>query len=101
MLSLRKRNDKARVRRIRPRSKWLEGRVVLSTFHVNTFADTVAVNLKTGKDASGHVSLRSAIMAADANPKSSDTIVLPAGTYNLTIPPTGDDGPPAAISTSW
>ena len=28
--------------------------------------DTVAVNLKTGKDATGHISLRSAIMAADA-----------------------------------
>ena len=93
MLSFRKRNDKARVRRLRAAVEALEGRVVLSTFHVNTFADTVAVNLKTGQDASGHVSLRSAIMAADANPNSSDTIVLPAGTYNLTIAPTGDDGP--------
>ena len=92
MLSFRKRNDKARMRRLRPALEALEGRVVLSTFHVNTFADTVAVNLKTGKDATGHVSLRSAIMAADANPNSSDTIVLPAGTYNLTIAPTGNDG---------
>ena len=74
-------------------SKPLEGRVVLTTFHVNTFADTVAVNLHTGRDSTNHVSLRSAIMAADANPNSSDTIVLPAGTYNLTIAPTGDDGP--------
>ena len=32
-------------------------------------------------------------MAADANPNSSDTIVLPAGTFNLTIAPTGNDGP--------
>ena len=93
MLSFRKRNDKARVRRLGPALEALEGRVVLSTFHVNTFADTVAVNLKTGRDATGHVSLRSAIMAADANPKSSDTIVLPAGTFNLTIAPTGNDGP--------
>jgi len=38
----------------------LESRMVLSTFKVNTLLDTVAVNLKTGKDASGHVSLRSA-----------------------------------------
>ena len=91
MLSFRKRNDKARVRRLRPRLEGLEGRVVLSTFHVNTTLDTVAVNLKTGKDASGDISLRSAIMAADANPKS-DTIVLPAGTFTLTIPPTGGDG---------
>ncbi len=91
MLSFRKRNDKARVRRLRPAHEGLEGRVVLSTFHVNTTLDTVAVNLKTGKDASGNISLRSAIMAADANPKS-DTIVLPAGTFTLTIPPTGGDG---------
>ena len=40
--------------------------------------DTVAVNLKTGKDASGHVSLRSAIMAADAK-GGSNKIILPAG----------------------
>ena len=91
MLSFRKRDDKARVRRLRPRLEGLEERVVLSTFKVNTFADTVAVNLKTGKDASGNVSLRSAIMAANANPKS-DTIILPAGTFDLTIPPTGGDG---------
>src|SRR5271157_5741046 len=91
MLSFRKRNDKARVRRLRPTLEGLEGRVVLSTFHVNTTLDTVAVNLKTGKDASGHISLRSAIMAANAKP-SSDTIVLPAGTFKLTIPPTGGDG---------
>ena len=93
MLSFRKRNDKARVRRLRAAVEALEGRVVLTTFHVNTFADTVAVNLKTGRDSTNHVSLRSAIMAADANPNSSDTIILPAGTYNLTIAPSGDDGP--------
>ena len=57
MLSFRKRNDKARVRRLRPRLEGLEERVVLSTFKVNTFADTMAVNLKTGKDASGNISL--------------------------------------------
>ena len=91
MLSFRRRNDKARVRRLSPRLEGLEERVVLSTFKVNTFSDTVAVNLKSGKDASGNISLRSAIMAADANPKS-DTIVLPAGTFTLTIPPTGGDG---------
>ncbi len=44
--------------RMRPRLEALEGRVVLSTFRVNTMLDTVAVNLKSGKDASGHVSLR-------------------------------------------
>ena len=68
----------------------LEDRVVLSTFRVNTTLDTVAVNLKTGKDASGHISLRSAIMAADAKPNA-DTIIVPAGTFTLTIPGTGED----------
>ena len=72
---------------------WLEGlehRVVLSTFHINTTLDTVAVNLQNGKDASGHISLRSAIMAANAKPNA-DTIVVPAGTYMLTIPGAGED----------
>ena len=80
-------------RHLRLRLDVLEARLTPSTFHVNTTLDTVAVNLKTGKDASGHISLRSAIMAADANPNLSDTIVLPAGTFNLTIAPSGNDGP--------
>ncbi len=77
--------------RLRPRLEWLEGRVVLSTFHVNTTLDTVAVNLKTGTDASGHVSLRSAIMAADAK-GGSNKIILPAGDFTLTIPAASGDG---------
>ena len=80
-------------RHLRLQLDQLEARLTPSTFHVNTTLDTVATNFKTGKDASGEISLRSAIMAADANPKSSDTIILPAGTFNLTIAPTGDDGP--------
>ena len=74
----------------RPMLEGLETRVVLWTFRVNTTLDTVAVNLKTGKDASDHISLRSAIQAADAKPNA-DTIILPAGTLTLTIPPTGND----------
>ena len=46
--------------RSRPGLELLEQRVTPSTFHVNSLLDTVAVNLKTGKDASGHISLRSA-----------------------------------------
>jgi hypothetical protein len=91
VLNKRRADDKRVKTSIRPGLETLEGRVVLSTFNVNTFSDTVAVNLKTGKDASGHVSLRSAIMAADAN-SNADTINLPAGTYKLTIAPTGVDG---------
>ena len=51
----------------------------------------MAVNLKTGKDASGHVSLRSAIMAADAK-GGNNKIILPAGDFTLTIPAASGDG---------
>ena len=73
-----------------PRLEALEQRLQLSTFKVNTTLDTVAVNLHTGKDASGHISLRSAIMAADAN-RGSSTIIVPAGTFELTIPGANED----------
>ena len=84
----RQKNVKRSASRIHPRLEWLEDRVVLSTFKVNTTLDTVAVSLKTGKDASGHISLRSAIMAADAH-GGKNTIILPNGTFSA------DDQPPA------
>src|SRR5262245_5509563 len=77
------------VRRL-PELEGLEGRVVLSTFKVNTMLDTVAVNLHNGKDATGHISLRSAIQAADAR-GGSNTIILPKGTLTLTIPGANED----------
>jgi len=61
MLRLSMRNGKARRRGQRPQLEGPEARVTPSTFRVNTLLDTDAVNLKTGKDSSGHVSLRSAI----------------------------------------
>ena len=73
--------------------------MVLSTFKVNTTLDTVAVNLKNGKDASGHISLRSAIMAADAH-GGKNTIILPSGTFTLTIAGAGEETTPPATSTS-
>ena len=73
-----------------PSLEALEQRLQLSTFKVNTTLDTLAVNLHTGKDASGHISLRSAIMAADAHGGSS-TIIVPAGTFKLTIPGADED----------
>src|SRR5580704_2346604 len=75
---------------MRPSPECLEARLVLSTFKVNTLLDTVAVNLKTGKDASGHISLRSAIEAANSRPNS-DTILLPAGTIKLTLAGANED----------
>jgi hypothetical protein len=73
-----------------PRLERLEGRFVLSTFQVNTTLDTVAVDLQTGKDAAGHISLRSAIMAADSR-GGSNTINLPGGAYTLTIAGANED----------
>ena len=70
-----KRNSVARVnasrsQRHRLRCELLESRRVLATFAVTTTNDTVAVNLLTGEDASGTVSIRSAIMAANSQPGS-------------------------------
>ncbi len=73
-----------------PTIERLEDRVVLSTFKVNTPLDTVATNLKTGKDSSGHISLRSAIEAANAKPNG-DTIILPPATIGFTIAGSGEN----------
>jgi hypothetical protein len=81
----------ARTAHGRRKTKWrpglesLEIRLAPAVFAVNTTLDTVAANLITGKDAMGHISLRSAIMAANAQP-GADTIMLPSGTFGLTIP---------------
>src|SRR5262249_50075922 len=82
----RKRKNSAK----RPALEGLEARLVLSTFKVNTTLDSVAVDLKTGKDATGHISLRSAIQAANSKPNG-DTIVLPTGTLLLTITGANED----------
>ncbi len=85
-----KRENTRRAMGLRPRLEGLEDRLAPATFRVSTVLDTVAVNLRTGKDASGHISLRSAIMAANARPNG-DTIILPKGTYTLTIPGANED----------
>ena len=84
------RPSKQRTNSREPALEALEARLVLSTFRVNSTLDTVAVSVKTGKDAAGHISLRSAIMAANAKPNS-DTIILPAGTFDLTLAGAGED----------
>src|SRR5262249_6635920 len=65
--------------RWRPVLELLEVRLTPTVFTVNTTLDTLAASLQTGKDATGHISLRSAIMAANAHP-GADTIMLPSGT---------------------
>ena len=76
--------------RLRPEVDGLEQRLVLSTFKVNTTLDTVAVSLQNGKDANGKISLRSAIQAANAR-GGSNTIVVPSGTFKLTVAGAGED----------
>jgi CSLREA domain-containing protein len=70
----------------------LEDRAVPATFTVNTFADTVDINPGDGvaADAFGKCSLRAAIQEANAL-AGDDVIILPAGTYNLTISGRGED----------
>ena len=61
------------------------GGVSPAVFTVNTPFDTFAINLTTGQDSTGHVSLRSALQAANAATGSS-TIILAAGNYQFTQP---------------
>ncbi|MEO5720579.1 MAG: choice-of-anchor Q domain-containing protein [Chthoniobacterales bacterium] len=63
-----------------------------ATFAVNTTADTQDAIPGNGicADSSGACSLRAAITEANAL-AGADTITLPAGTYTITLPTTGDD----------
>ncbi|MHC5542896.1 hypothetical protein ACYOEI_32130, partial [Singulisphaera rosea] len=82
------RNARSRLAVLAP--EMLESRLVLSTFNVNSLADTVAVDLQSGKDSTGHITLRSAIMAANHS-SGQDTIKLPSGTITLTLQGSNDD----------
>ena len=64
----------------------LEDRTLLALFLVNTTADTVDANPGDGSafDANNRISLRSAIMEANAL-AGADSIILPTGTYTLSI----------------
>ncbi|MHC4879404.1 MAG: beta strand repeat-containing protein, partial [Planctomycetota bacterium] len=64
-----------------------------TTFTVNTTLDTVDANIGDGMalDGSGNTSLRAAIQEANASTDQTVEIIIPAGTYNLTIPKTGMD----------
>src|SRR5262245_50450845 len=63
----------------------LEQRALLSTFTVNTTTDENDANAVPGD-----LSLREAIIKSNATP-GPNTIIVPAGTYNLTIAGTGED----------
>jgi uncharacterized repeat protein (TIGR01451 family) len=58
--------------------------VAPAAFTVNSFADTHAANLTTGTDASGKITLRSALEAAN-HLGGNNTINVPAGTVNLKL----------------
>jgi len=70
----------------------LEDRTLLSTFSVNSTADTVDADPGDGvaQDSGGATTLRAAIMEANAL-GGDDTINLPAGTYTLSIAGSGED----------
>jgi len=72
---------------------WGSGSLVYGAeFTVDTTADAVDINPGDGvcDDGAGNCTLRAAIQEANAL-GGSDTITLPAGTYTISIPGTGDD----------
>lgn len=74
----------------------LEDRTLLSTFTVNSFADSVDADPDdgVGMDADSRTTLRAAVMQARILP-GSHTIIVPAGTFYLQLEsPVGDDGEP-------
>ena len=70
----------------RPAVEALEDRTVPSTFTVNTAVDSIDAFPGDGvaRDSFGRTSLRAAVMEANALP-GADTIILPAGTYALSV----------------
>ena len=77
--------------RLRPFLESLEVRQTPAVFAVNTALDTVAVNLQNGKDVTGHISLRSAIMAADGS------LPEPGGPIGAAGKPSGAGGGDCAV----
>lgn len=75
--------------RFRPILELLEDRCVPATFLVNTTVDTPALNLLTGQDAEGNISLRSALEAANFQ-------AAPAGGHLIQFA-IGNQGTPATI----
>src|SRR5439155_26666818 len=69
-----------------------DGTLSAASFTVNSTIDAVDANPGDGicDDGGGRCTLRAAIMEANALP-GADTIVLPSGTYRLSIPGAGED----------
>ena len=78
--------SKHRRSRLSTATQSLETRTLLSTFTVNSTADTVDANPGDGlaEDADGMTTLRAAVMESNAV-AGGDKIILPAGTYTLTL----------------
>ncbi|HEX3149809.1 MAG TPA: Ig-like domain-containing protein [Gemmataceae bacterium] len=76
-----------------PRLDKLEDRTAPAVFNVNSVADTSAVNLTTGVDASGNISVRSALDAVN-HLGGLNTINVPAGTYLLSLGELNINGSP-------
>jgi hypothetical protein len=72
------------VRQPRPRLTELEGRWVPAVYNVTTTADVVNAS-------DGMLSLREAVLAANATSGVADTINVPAGTYTLTLTGANED----------
>src|SRR5579871_2541637 len=70
----------------------LERRSLLANFLVNSTSDAVDAHPGSGTalTSTGVITLRSAIMEADAQ-GGNNTITVPAGTYALSIPQSGTD----------
>ena len=68
-----------------------------TAFTVDTVADLDDPNTSDGVCPVGSCSLRAAIMQANVMTTPGVTIIVPAGTYNLTRPRAGADGPDTSI----
>src|SRR4051812_40303549 len=81
-----------RGRDARPAFLRLEARVLPAVFTVNSSADGAAARPGDGValTADGRVTLRAAVMEANALGTAS-TIILPAGSYTLSLPGPGED----------
>jgi hypothetical protein len=75
----------------RPDLERLEVRTAPAVYTVTGTADGLGTITSTGPDTFDASTLRAAVIAANADAPAADTIIVPAGTYRLTVPPTVSD----------